>query len=94
MARKSDSRTKRISATEAGRSFSRTLDQVERGKSFVIHRHGRDICQMIPVAVGSRKVSECLSIVRSRPDVTLDDGFSRDLMEIIAGEKVEDRPWA
>ena len=84
---------RRISATRASRSFSRVLDDVEKGRSYVIHRRGREICQMVPVVTASRAASECLSILRSRPPVVLDDLFGRDLMEVLSGEKIEGRPW-
>jgi hypothetical protein len=43
--------------------------------------------------VSSRKASECLAILKSRAPVTLDDRFGSDLMGILAGEAIEDRPW-
>ncbi len=94
MARKSDrSPQKRISATKAGRSFSRVLNEIEKGRSFVVYRRGRDVCQMTPVASKVRTVSECLAILRTRPEVHLDDQFGSDLIQIIAGESADNRPW-
>jgi hypothetical protein len=43
--------------------------------------------------IWARKASECLSILKSRSPVTLDDRFSTDLMGMLAGEGIEDRPW-
>ena len=94
MKRKSDSASvRKISATDASRSFSRVLDDVEKGKVYVVHRRGRDVCHMVPVVTTSRAASECLSILRSRPPVVLDDRFGRDLMEVLHGERIEGRPW-
>jgi antitoxin (DNA-binding transcriptional repressor) of toxin-antitoxin stability system len=94
MRKKSDSPRVRISATVAARELSAVLDRVERGKSFLVHRHGRDVCLMSPPPSGERKASECLAMLRDRPPVHLDGRFGRDLLEILAGETTEDRPWA
>ena len=93
MRRKSDSSRKRIPATVAGRSFSQILDEVERGRTFVVHRHGKDVCTMAPVAATGRKLSECLAILLERPAVRLDDKFSGDLADILRGERKDHRPW-
>jgi antitoxin (DNA-binding transcriptional repressor) of toxin-antitoxin stability system len=94
MARKSDPTAKRLSATEASRSFSRLLDEVEKGRRFLIHRHGEDVCVMAPPPLHGRLASECLALLRARSPVTLDEGFSADLLEVIAGEVIEVRsPW-
>jgi antitoxin (DNA-binding transcriptional repressor) of toxin-antitoxin stability system len=93
MKKKSDSSSKRISATKAGRSFSRILDEIEKGKSFLVHRHGKEVCHMTPVAPGRRTTEECIAILRARPQVLLDDQFGRDLLAIISGEPAERRPW-
>jgi antitoxin (DNA-binding transcriptional repressor) of toxin-antitoxin stability system len=94
VAKKSYSRRKRISATQASRTFSGVLDLVEQGKEFLIQRHGRDVCLMAPPPSGERKASECLDILRSRPAVLLDGRFGKDLLDILAGESAEERPWA
>jgi len=86
MARKPDEPSKgreergeerRISATEASRTFSNLLDRVEAGGRFVIHRRGRDICVMSPASP------------RGRPPVLLDDQSGKDLMDLIRGEPRE-----
>jgi hypothetical protein len=92
VARKSDKREKRVSATEASRAFSRMLDEIEAGHRFVVHRRGRDVCWMGPPPVRGRRASECLALLRGRSPVLLDDGFAADLLEVIAREPVEERP--
>ncbi len=93
MARKSDKRAvKRVSATEASCSFSRMLDEVERGRRFVVHRRGRNVCVMAPPPSHGRRASECLVLLRARAPVLLDDDFGTDLLEVLAGEGLEDRP--
>jgi antitoxin (DNA-binding transcriptional repressor) of toxin-antitoxin stability system len=93
MARKSDKRSeRRISATEASRSFSKLLDQVEAGRTFLIRRHDQDVCVMAPPPVRGRKASECLKLLRGRSPVVLDDKFAKDLKAILAAEAREERP--
>ena len=94
MARKSDKRRrpKRVSATEASRSFSKLLDDVAAGRRFLIHRRGRDVCVMAPPLVVGRRASECLAYLRGRSSAVLDDRFGEDLLEVLAGEPVEERP--
>lgn len=95
MAEKSEPLERRLSATEASRSFSKLLDRVEEGGRFLIHRRGRDICLVAPPPVVGRRASECLALLRGRSPVLLDDRFSKDLLEILAGEPIEERPsWA
>ena len=93
MAKKSDrARRRRVSATEASRSFSRLLDEVEAGRRFLVHRHGRDVCTLEPPAAETRTASECLAILRTRAAVELDDRFGRDLIEVVSGAPAEERP--
>ena len=93
MAEKSDNDAEtRISATDASRTFSKLLDDVEGGRRFMVHRHGRDVCLMAPPTAGRRHASECLAILNSRSPVLLDDAFGEDLMKVLAEESDEDRP--
>jgi prevent-host-death family protein len=93
VARKSDkARERRISATEASRSFSRLLDEVEAGRRYLVHRRGRDVCVIAPPSVQGRRASECLALLRARSPVLLDDRFTADLLEILAAEPIEERP--
>ena len=94
--RKSDkSELERISATEASRLFSDILDKVEKGRRFLVQRHGRDVCVMAPPPIPGRRGSECMALLRGRFAVLLDDGFAQDLLDVLAKEGLEDRPpWA
>jgi antitoxin (DNA-binding transcriptional repressor) of toxin-antitoxin stability system len=82
----------RISATEASRSFSRLLDEVEAGRQFRVHRRGRDLCTVAPAAVHGRRASECVEILRARSPVLLDDAFGDVLLRLLADEAPEERP--
>lgn len=85
----------RIPATEASRSFSSVLDEVETGKRFIIVRHGREVGTIAPLVSQGRRASACLQILSGRPPVLLDESFGDDLLDILAGEPPEDRPaWA
>jgi antitoxin (DNA-binding transcriptional repressor) of toxin-antitoxin stability system len=84
---------RRVSATEASRSFARLLDQVARGSQFVIHRHGKDVCFMSPPPLRGRTAAQSLEILQSRLPVQLDGRFADDLLAIIASESVAPSPW-
>ena len=93
MVTKSDKPTEgRISATEASRSFSKLLDEVEAGRWFLVHRRGRDVCVMGPAPATGRRASACLALLRARTSVVLDDRFGRDLLDVLSEETVEERP--
>lgn len=83
---------RRVSATEASRSFSRLLDEVDAGIRFIVHRHGRDVCVITRPPVEGRRASECVEILHAREPVLLDDGFGDDLLEVLAEEPLEERP--
>ena len=83
----------RVSATEASRSFSRLLDEVERGHRFVVRRRGEDVCVMAAPTTTGRHASECVRLLRERPPVVLDGRFGDDLLAILAGEPIEHRQW-
>jgi antitoxin (DNA-binding transcriptional repressor) of toxin-antitoxin stability system len=89
--RKSDTIERRVSATEASRSFSRVLDEIESGRRFLVSRRGQDVCVMAPPPVAGRRASECLAYLRSRSPALLDDRFSDDLLGILREGSVEER---
>ena len=93
MTDKSDTRATVIRATEASRSFSSLLDRVERGERFLVERRGEEICLMTPPVAGARRASECLAMLRARAEVLLDDRFGSDLLDVIANEPPDPRPW-
>ena len=47
---------------------------------------------MAPPPVSGRRGSECLALLRGRTPVLLDDGFGTELLDILAGETVEEPP--
>jgi prevent-host-death family protein len=48
---------KSISAAEASRNFSRLLEDVRQGESFVVTRHGKPVAKIEPMEVSSRAES-------------------------------------
>jgi antitoxin (DNA-binding transcriptional repressor) of toxin-antitoxin stability system len=85
---------KRISATEASRSFSRVLDEAEHGgESFIIERNGRAVAELRPAPRRST-VGDLEAFLR---DVPLPDpDFRSDMLEIIelSARDVPRDPWA
>jgi hypothetical protein len=94
MAMKSDkpTRERRLSASDASRSFSRILDEIESGRRFLVHRRGREVAVMGPPPVRRRRASACLEILRGRTPVRLDGRFGEDLLGILAAEPVGEAP--
>jgi prevent-host-death family protein len=48
---------RRLGAHEARTHLSRLLNEVERGESFAITRHGREVARLVPVSSSSSKVT-------------------------------------
>jgi len=85
---------KRISATEASRSFSRVLDQAEHnGESFIIERNGQPVAELRP-APRSSTVADLVTFLREVP--LPDESFRDDMLEIIeqSSRDVGRDPWA
>jgi antitoxin (DNA-binding transcriptional repressor) of toxin-antitoxin stability system len=84
---------RRITATEASRSFSRVLDQAEHGgESFIIERNGRAVAELRPAPKHST-VGDLLAFLR----VPLPDrDFRADMIEIIeqSARDVARDPWS
>ena len=84
---------KRISATEASRSFSRVLDQAEHGgESFIIERNGRAVAELRPAPRRST-VGDLVTFLRDMP--LPDPDFRADMLEIIeqSSRDVARDPW-
>lgn len=70
-----------------------TEDEVERGASFVVERHGHEVCRITQPQVQPRLASECLALLRNRSPVRLDHGFGADLQQILDAEPIEPAAW-
>lgn len=72
---------KRVTATEASRSFARLLDETEHVReTFIIERRGRPIAEVRP-AERSGTIADLIALLRRGPP---DDDWERDMREIIA----------
>lgn len=47
---------------------------------------------MTPPTASGRVATKCLALLRTRSPVLLDDRFGQDLMDVLAGESVEEPP--
>ena len=45
---------KTVSASDANRNFSRLLEGVRRGKSYVVTSHGRPVAKLVPAEESAR----------------------------------------
>jgi antitoxin (DNA-binding transcriptional repressor) of toxin-antitoxin stability system len=80
---------RRLTATEAARSFSNLLDKVEHdGETFLVERHGRVIASVSPAAAATGRVVK--QALLARP---VDDAWSDDLAQVRAGLAPEERSW-
>ncbi len=73
---------KRIGAYEAKTQLPRLLDEVERGETITITRHGRPVARLVPVEGGRRSVDEVIAAIREfRKGNRLDGVTVRELIE-------------
>ena len=55
---------KQIGVYEAKTQLPRLLDEVERGESVTITRHGRPVARLVPVGPQRRTVGEAIDAIR------------------------------
>jgi prevent-host-death family protein len=70
-----------IQAAEAKAHLSRLLDEVERGQTIVITRHGRPIARIVPEADDrqarvARAMAEIEEFRKTMPNIALEDILS------------------
>jgi antitoxin (DNA-binding transcriptional repressor) of toxin-antitoxin stability system len=86
---------KKISATEAARSFSDVVARVHyRGEEFVIEKGGEAVCKISPVGQGAAKstIADVLSVLEQLPGV--DDGYKEAVLEVARKQpKTPKSPW-
>jgi antitoxin (DNA-binding transcriptional repressor) of toxin-antitoxin stability system len=74
---------KKISATEAARSFSDVVARVRyRGEEFIVERGGEPVCKISPVGAGAAKttIGDVLSLLDNLPAV--DDAFRAAVLDL------------
>lgn len=87
---------KKISATEAARSFSDVVARVHyRGEEFVVEKGGEAVCKISPVGrLGATKstIADLLTVLDAMPSV--DDGYKEAVLEVTRKQpKTPRSPW-
>ncbi|MGQ9573573.1 MAG: type II toxin-antitoxin system Phd/YefM family antitoxin [Dehalococcoidia bacterium] len=73
---------KQIGVYEAKAQLPRLLEEVERGESITITRHGRPVARLVPVRGRRRSVGEAIEAIREfRKGHRLDGITTRELIE-------------
>jgi len=76
---------KAVSAADANRNFSRLLQGVRRGRSYVVTSHGKPVAKIVPVsesdAVASSAWTTLLARLRSQPAVDIGRWTREELYE-------------
>ena len=87
-------RARRISATDAARTFSDLLNRVQyRGETVVVERGGRPICEIMPAMPLRFTLTELVALLRSAPKP--DAGYWDTLEKITRHQPLaEPSPWA
>ena len=86
--------TRRVSATEAARTFSDLLNRIRyRGEEFVVERAGEPVCRMAPAAPTKQLTwRELLSLLRETR--TPDAGYAADVRRAARSQGRPPRsPW-
>jgi len=73
--------TSSIGAYDAKTHLPRLLDQVERGQSVTITKHGREVARLVPVGSRSTPESVIAALRAARVGVRLDGESVRDMVE-------------
>lgn len=84
---------RRVSATDAARSFSDVLNRVQyRGETIIVERGGTPICEIAPARPLQLKLSDLAALLRAAPKP--DAGYWDTLDEILQGQApVQSSPW-
>ena len=73
---------RQIGVYEAKTQLPRLLDEVERGESVTITRHGRPVARLVPIGGRRRSVREAIEAIEAfRESHTLDGVTIRELIE-------------
>ncbi len=86
----------RVSQAEAIRDIAAILERVERGTPVVVERDQRPVAIIQPAPPAGRLLSECVALAEAHGStVTLDEGFGKDLEEVIQSrpESLDGSRW-
>jgi prevent-host-death family protein len=70
-----------IGAYDAKTHLPRLLDQVERGESVTITKHGREVARLVPIGSRSNPESVIAALRSARVGVRLDGESVREMVE-------------
>jgi prevent-host-death family protein len=70
-----------IGAYDAKTHLPRLLDQVERGESVTITKHGREVARLVPIGSRSNPESVIAALRSARVGVRLDGQSVREMVE-------------
>jgi antitoxin (DNA-binding transcriptional repressor) of toxin-antitoxin stability system len=74
-----------MSEAEVAKNFAAALEKVRQGAEVVVEQDHRPVAVITPVKGPGRPIDECIAIAKARGSgATLDEGFAKDLEEIIA----------
>ncbi|MDQ2845604.1 MAG: type II toxin-antitoxin system prevent-host-death family antitoxin [Actinomycetota bacterium] len=73
--------TSSVGAYEAKTHLPRLLDQVERGDSVTITKHGREVARLVPVGSRSTPESVIAALRNARSGIRLDGESVREMVE-------------
>lgn len=84
-----------ITATEASRTFSALLDEVEQGGSATITRGGRQIARVVPLLEPSGDALLDLLDRRAGPSSGMDDAFAERVADVRTSTRtdLDVDPW-
>jgi len=73
---------RQVGVYDAKTQLPRLLDEVERGETITITRHGKPVARLVPVGARHRSASEAIeALLAFRAEHTLDGLEVRDLIE-------------
>ena len=84
---------RRVSSTEASRSFSEILNLVRyRGETFVVERGGEPVCEIRPVAPPPFTGADLVAVLRSLPPV--DEEYLTEVEALARNQPLlPESPW-
>ncbi len=72
---------KQVGVYEAKTHLPRLLDEVERGDTVTITRHGRPVAKLVPVDVDRQRIKETIEEIKRFPKIKLEGITIRGLIE-------------
>ena len=73
---------KQVGVYDAKTHLPKLIDDVEKGETVVITRHGRPVARLVPVRRGQKSVAEVIeALMQFRNEHTLDGATIRELIQ-------------